>query len=341
MASLPLNSSRKKFDEPTETFFLVSFSMISITVFIGMLTAIIFIVSIRMNKKLQSISSLLSCNSCFVGLFYFVFHGFYICWAYYPLPTYRENSLVCQIIGYMYSVTCCGISWSHAVLATNRLCYSFLSNHRWLLTYTFAWRLIILHWLLTFLLPLPLIFFNAYQYQPESRICILTTRQTSTSIIGVFIFYNIPLTLMIMVYVLIWHRTHQANELRRTSHHIRDNAIMRHILTLVLIDIICGHPYMTLIVLDYFDRATNELYLLSSFFITLSVTSNMCAIIIFHRKLRKMLREKLIFWHKRSFTSSTPTTMLGPVDLLTHPILVSNAIVHTRRNSTQLDVGNV
>ena len=270
--------------EPTETFFLVSFSIIAVLIFLGMVIAFVYIMTIRMNKSLQNMASLLSCNSCAVGLFYFIFHTFYIVLAYYPLPTYRQNSILCHVIGYMYSVTCCGISWSHAVLAMNRLCYSLLSNKRWLLTYTFAWRLIALHWLITFLLPLPLLFFDAYQYQPESRICILTTRKTSTALIGVCIFYNIPLTMMLTVYILIWcHARRRANEnnLHRT---VRDYAIMRHILTLVVIDMVCGHPYMTLIVLDYLGRATKEWYLIVSLFITLSVTANMCAIFIFHRE---------------------------------------------------------
>lgn len=298
--------------EPSETFFLVSFSAIAALILLGMVIALVYIVSIRTNKSLQSVASLLSCNSCAVGLFYFIFHIFYVIWAYYPLPTYRENSTLCYFIGYMYSVTCCGISWSHAVLATNRLCFSLLSNKRWLLTYTFAWRLIFLHWLITFLLPLPLVFFDAYQYQPESRICILTTRQTSTSTTGVFLFYNIPLTMMLTVYLLIWFHARSKTNKNGLSRTARDLAIMRHILTLVVIDIVCGHPYMTLIILDYLGKATKEWYLLVSLFITLSVTANMFAIFIFHRKLRNLMCSTWICWSRRP--SHSPQSISVPVD---------------------------
>lgn len=305
-----MQSSQEQHDPnrvPSEHFFIITFSLIGILILIGMMISLTFIISIRLHKSLQNVSSLLSCNSCFVGLFYFLFHIFYIFWAFYPLPTYRENSYLCQIIGYLYSVTCCGISWSHAVLATNRLCYSLLSRHRWLLTYRFAWRLISAHWILTFVLPFPFLFFNAYQYQPESRICILTTRQTSTSIMGVILFYNIPLTMMGIVYVLIWSHGRRNNQMRFSTR-TRDFAIMRHILTLVLIDIICGHPYMTLIILDYFNRATKEWYIFGSFFITLSVTANMCAIFIFHRKLRRMLCTRVTCLRQPSSTTSKSTS---------------------------------
>ena len=212
----------------------------------------------------------------------------------------------------MYSVTCCGISWSHAVLASNRLCYSLFPRQRWLLTYTCAWYLIAIHWILTFGLPLPLIFFDAYQYQPESRICILTTRQTSTSLTGVILFYNIPFTSVIIVYILVWCHARRSNN-TTISRNTRDLAIMRHILTLVIIDIVCGHPYMTLILLDYLGEATKEWYLSVTVFITLSVTANMCAIFIFNRKLRKLLWSKCICWRVPPSDTSTTTSVMIPV----------------------------
>lgn len=312
-----MNSSIETIIEPSETFFIVVFSFVMVLIIIGTIISLIFIMSIIRNTTLQSVATLLSCNSCALGLFYFIFHTFYVILAFYPLPTYRQNSVVCYIIGYMYSVTCCGISWSHAVLASNRLCYSLFSRRRWLLTYTFAWYLIAIHWILTFGLPLPLIFFDAYQYQHESRICILTTRQTSTSLIGVVLFYNIPFTMVIVVYILVWCHARQSTNglISRTT---RDLAIMRHILTLVIIDLVCGHPYMTLILLDYLGIAAKEWYLLVSVFITLSVTANMCAIFIFNRKLRKLLCMKLKWWRiPTSNTSTTTSAAMIPMRVLT------------------------
>lgn len=299
-------------NQPSERFFRFTFALIGVLVVIGSMASGIFIGSIFLNKNLRSISSLLSCNSCFIGLFYFIFHLFYILWAFYPLPTYRENSFLCRIIGYFYSVTCCGISWSHAILAINRLCYSMFSHHRWLLTYRFTWRLIIFHWILAFLLPFPLIFFNAYQYQPESHFCILTTRQTTTSVMGVFLFYNIPLTIMMIIYILIWSRARRTNQ-RQITRRTRDFAILRHILSLVLINIICGHPYIILIVLDYFDRVRPEWFLFSSFFITFSVTANMFAILIFHRKLRRFICTQWTCLRRPASTTSKSTSEGLPI----------------------------
>jgi hypothetical protein len=298
--------------EPSEIFFLISFSFIGVLILIGTIISLIFIISIILNKSLQSVASLLSCNSCALGLFYFIFHTFYVILAYYPLPTYRDNTTLCHIIGYMYSVTCCGISWSHAILASNRLCYSLFPRQRWLLTYTCAWYLIAIHWILTFGLPLPLIFFNAYQYQTEARICILTTRQTSTSLTGVILFYNIPFTSVIIVYILVWCHARRSSSaiISRTT---RDLAIMRHILTLVIIDTVCGHPYITLVLLDYFGRAANEWYLIVTIFITLSVTANMCAIFIFNRKLRSLLWSKCICWHPSPSNTSVTTSAMIPM----------------------------
>ena len=309
--------------EPSESFFVALFSLIAVLILIGTIISLIFIISIIKNSSLQSVSSLLSCNSCAIGLFYFIFHTFYCILAFYPLPTYRENSILCQIIGYLYSVTCCGISWSHAVLASNRLCYSIFPHQRSLLTYTFAWYLIAIHWALTFGLPFPLIFFNAYQYQHESRICILTTRQTSTALLGVVLFYNIPFTSVIIVYILVWcHARRSANAI--ASHTTRDMAIMRHILTLVIIDTVWGHPYMTLIVLDYLGRADKEWYLSVTVFITLSVTANMCAIFIFNRKLRKLLCLKWNCWRVPLSNASTSTSAMVPMRALSSSLLYVN-----------------
>ena len=301
-------------NEPSETFFITLFSLVIGLVLLGMIISLLFIISIIRNSSLQCVSSLLSCNSCASGLFYFIFHIFYVILAFYPLPTYRDNSIVCGLIGYMYSVTCCGISWSHAVLATNRLCYSFFSQQRWLLTYTFAWYLIGIHWILTFTLPMPFIFFDAYVYQPESRLCILTTRKLSTSLLGVLLFYNIPFFGVIITYLLVWcHARRPVNT--KLPCERRNMAIMRHILTLVIIDLVCGHPYMTLILLDYLNIAAKEWYLSVSVFITLSVTANMCAILIFNRKLRKLLYLQWSCWNFSQTNTSATTSLQSTVHI--------------------------
>lgn len=323
--------------EPSETFFILVFSFIILLVVMGTIMSLIFIICILRNNTLQSVSSLLSCNSCVLGLFYFLFHLFYVIIAFYPLPTYREKSIVCYTIGYMYSVTCCGISWSHAVLATSRLCFSLFPRRRRLLTYTFAWYLIAIHWIITFGLPLPLIYFDAYQYQHESRMCILTTRKTSTSLIGVILFYNIPFTSVIIVYILVWcHARRSTNG--TVSRSTRDLAIMHHILTLVIIDLICGHPYMTLILLDYLGIASKEWYLSVTVFITLSVTANMYTIIIFNRKLRKILCMKLSCLRIPPSNPSTTTSAMIPMRTLTLSIMNINLQTNNIKTSNKYEI---
>ncbi len=338
-----MNSSKQlvcNITEPSETFFIIVFSFIGILIFIGTIISLIFIISIIKISTLQSVSNLLSCNSCALGLFYFIFHIFYVILAFYPLPTYRENLILCHIIGYMYSVTCCGISWSHAVLASNRLCYSLFPQYRWLLTYTCAWYLIAIHWALTFILPFPLIFFDAYQYQHESRICILTTRQTSTSLLGVVLFYNIPFTSVIIVYILVWCHARRSNTttISRTT---RDMAIMRHILTLVIIDLVCGHPYMTLILLDYIGQAAKEWYLIVTVFITFSVTANMCAIFIFNRKLRKILCLKWNGWRVPQSNVSTTSSAMIPLRSPTYNLMNGNVQTSIIKNSIKYEIETI
>ncbi|UJR37205.1 hypothetical protein I4U23_029914 [Adineta vaga] len=99
------------------------------------------------------------------------------------------------------------------------------------------------------------------------------------------------LPVFIIIYILVWRHAHRSTQ-TVVSRPTRDMAIMRHILTLVIIDIVCGHPYMTLILLDHLGTATKEWYLSVTVFITMSVTANMCAIFIFNRKLRKFLCSK-------------------------------------------------
>lgn len=326
--------SMSNITEPSEPFFVTMFSLIIVLTLVGTIVLLIFVISIVRNSSLQTVSSLLSCNSCASGLFYFIFHIFYVILAFYPLPTYRDNSTLCHVIGYMYSVTCCGISWSHAVLAMNRLWFSLFSQQRWLLTYAAAWYLIAVHWGLTFGLPFPLIFFDAYQYQSESRICILTTRKTSTSLLGVILFYNIPFTGVIIVYILVW--CHARRSMNTTAARERRNmAIMRHILTLVIIDLVCGHPYMTLILLDYLGIATKEWYLSVTVFITLSVTANMCAIFIFNRKLRKLLYLRWKCWTTSQPTVNTTSSSTIPLRIPTYSLTNNNQQIYVVRDPNQ------
>ena len=295
--------------EPTETFFNIVFSIIILLIGIGMAISVTFILTIRTNKSLQSIANFHACSSCIFGLFYFVFHILYVILAYHPLPTYRQDSPLCRFTGYMYAATCSGICWSHGFLALNRLCFSIFPKKKELLTYAFAYQLVALHWLLVFVLPFPLLFSGAYRYQSESRLCILTTKNTSTALIAVVLFYSIPTSMMITVYIVIWLHVRQTR-LARVSRSTRNLDIMRHILTLVVIDVICGQPYITLIVLDYLGRATKEWYLIVIAFVTLSVTANMGAIVIFNRELRQHLFAK---WARQDARQSTGSAAASPM----------------------------
>ena len=298
--------------EPSETFFNIVFSVILLLTGIGMAISVGFITTIRTNQSLQSIANLHACSSCIFGLFYFVFHILYVILAFHPLPTYRQDSLLCRITGYMYAVTCSGVCWSHAVLAFNRLCFLIFPTRKELLTYTFARYLIGLHWLLVFVLPSPFLFFDAYRYESESRLCILTTKNTSTALFAMILFYSIPTLMMIMVYIVIWLHVRRTR-MAKVSRSARNLDIMRHILTLVIIDVICGHPYITLIVLDYLGRASKEWYLIVIAFVTLSVTANMGAIVLFNRELRQHVFSKWLGQGARQSTGSAPGSPMVPM----------------------------
>jgi hypothetical protein len=115
-------------------------------------------------------------------------------------------------------------------------------------------------------------------------------------------------------------------------------AIMRHILTLVIIDLVCGHPYMTLILLDYIGQAAKEWYLIVTVFITFSVTANMCAIFIFNRKLRKILCLKWNCWRVPQSNVSTTSSAMIPMRSPTYNLMNGNVQTSIIKNSIKYEI---
>ncbi|CAF0764891.1 unnamed protein product [Didymodactylos carnosus] len=282
-------------DVPSLLFFVIINSLMLILIVIGVIFGLIVIILISTHKNNHTVPNSLSCNSCSGGLFYFCVYTVFIIYEYLP-EKYRTNPLLCQLQGYMYSVSCCAVTYSYLVQATNRLFYALFYKYRFLLSSKSACILIVIHWSLSFILPFPIIFLNGYQYQIESQICILTTKQFPTAMYGVAAFFFVPLSSVIGIYTIILHNACQrtkryASRAIRKRHHAtvysrrssRDLKVIRHTVILIGILTVGGTPYCILIILDVLNAASPEWYLLVTLFITFSVMADMIVIFAYNK----------------------------------------------------------
>lgn len=301
--------ANKTFHEAVKIVFLISWLIILFC------TSIILIITIRYwRRQCRSVLNLLMCNSSasllFFAITYFIQTPYFIQQIYYNAP--EPSSFYCQITGFLATFGTGVASYSCIVQAISRFFITVLYERRALLTFRTNWILIIIIWITSGIIAVGMFLSpSAYQYEPESLFCTLTTKNLSTSSIAVLFFVVFTVIILIILYGIIVHYTlrrtrinpHSASTLQAR----RNRKVFHKVIFSVCVHALGGIPYIICIIMNRTGEVPWPLYSIAG--LSLSVTCAIHAVFLFtiNDQVKKILYE-MLFKKKVSISNTITST---------------------------------
>lgn len=257
------------------------FSLISVIISFGILFLI------YLTKRLHTIAHLLICNTCISSIFYCLIQG--INYIYLIFLTSNTSDVSCRYRAYFGYMSIASVIYSYCIQALSRYLFSiFQTNHRWIITFKIHFLIIFLQWIIVLLIPLPALLTKDIYFRP-TFLCWVPKEKLLHAIYTLFVYYLIPITLIIIIYINIYYRVKSIDQTKSESLKIikqkRNLEILRNICLFIGIYTCGGIP--TLI---YITTGIEIFYSISIIFLSLTLTIERICIIIFDREIRIIIR---------------------------------------------------
>ncbi len=271
------------------------------------------IIIVVINRQCHTITSMMMCNTAAATIIYSILQ--LISAGYGLQDDWFSNQPACLFRAYCYNGVCIAVCGSYAVQSISRLFFSVLYKHKYLLSWRTHWYLIIANYLLTIVGPIPLVFMkNGCGLEPESRLCTVTTKVFSASMWAVTIAYLIPLSIVTIVYGIIFNRARQstrrvgafAPSMTMTSNAVPNNnnapnfkreiKLMKNILILVGILVCAGIPYLALVIWNVTQKQPpppEPIYLLAMITISIFFAIKMITLLFMNKEVKNIAVEYL------------------------------------------------
>jgi len=217
------------------------------------------------------------------------------------------NQPACTFRAYCYVMVCMIVTSSYALQSISRLFFAVLYKHKYLLSCRIHWFIIIINYLISMLGPIPPIFIgNGYVFEPESRLCLATTKVFYSSMLAVTIAYIIPISIVITVYGIILYHARQST--RRIVASTRNNSVqaiannsikpnfkremqlMKNISILVGIHLCAGIPYLILVLWHVIQKQSppEPFYLLALIAISICFAIKMIILFFMNKEVKNV-----------------------------------------------------
>ena len=300
--------ANKTFHETVKIVFLISWLIILFC------TLIILVITIRYwRSQCRSVLNLLMCNSSasllFFAVTYFIQTPYFIQQVYFDAP--EPSPLYCQITACLATFGTGVASYSCIVQAISRFFMTVLYERRVLLTFRTNWILIIIIWAASGIIAIGMFLSpSAYQYEPESYFCTLTTKNFTSSSMAVLFYVVFTVTILIILYGIIVHHTlrrtrinpHSASTLRAR----RNRKVFHKVIFSVSIHAISGIPYIICIIMNRINAAPWPLYSIAGLSLSIACAIHAIFLLMINEQVKKILYEKLL--NRKVNTNNTLTS---------------------------------
>jgi hypothetical protein len=167
------------------------------------------IIIVAINHRCRTVANLLICNTAAGAIMYSIYEITVV--SYSLREDWFQNQSGCVFRAYLCAALAMVVSVSYAVHSISRLFHTVLYKHKYLLSWRTHWFLIIINYVLAILGPIPPIFMsNGYVLEPESRLCIPTTKTFYSSMYIVSTVFLIPFSTISIVYGIIFYHARQS-----------------------------------------------------------------------------------------------------------------------------------
>ena len=290
-------------------FYIICFSISIFASIISISIGLIIILIVIFHRHCRTINNMMMCNIATATILFCILQ---IVSAGYGLQNdWLINQPACIFRAYLYIAVCTVVCTSYTIQSISRLFFTVLCKHRYLLTWRSHWYLIVIHYLLTIVLPiLPVFIGNGLGFENESRLCLCSTKVFSSSIFVATNAYIIPLSIAIIVYGRILYTVREStrritaftaannNPLSTTNQLPRINIrremkLMKNILVVVSILLCAGAPYLTVLLWNVasLGQPPAPLYLLIMLLITVACVFKMIIIFNMNNDIKNVAKE--------------------------------------------------
>lgn len=268
-----------------------------ITILFSLITIIIIITHWR--SECRSIANLLACNSCFAILFYAIVSSIQIPFIFQPdlIQSKSIHTTFCHIRAFLITYATSVKTYSYVIQAISRFLIIFNNKQQFLLTFRFNGIMIILSWVVSgiiaggmFISP------TAYQYESESHLCGLSTRNFRTSFVAIVVIFFFTTNTTVILYSIILFYAKRYNRISPNSTNTlqsnRNIKVFRKIFIFITILLIGGTPYLLLVILNRINEAPWPLYSISILFIACAAAIESIALLFTNKQVKKIFLTK-------------------------------------------------
>lgn len=300
--------------EGNEIFYIIiGVIFVLVIISIAVLSSIVLLTIIcNWRAKCRSTSNLLIINSCVTFLFFAFTLSIQTPFLFHANPSLADDpyTVFCRIRAFLLLLACLAKVLSYLTQAISRFFINVLHKHRSLLTYRTNGIMIFVNWLVSLIIAAAtLISPVAFQYESESRFCLLTTKVFHTSITLMIIAFLIPVVIIIILYGIILRNSTRLNRIQPNNSIMRNNKrdlkVFRNILLLLVIIITCGTPFLLSIIINKIADTPWPLYSIAILFIALSSAAEVLAIFLTHRDIKTILYGNRVGRRRRIQTTAT------------------------------------
>ena len=264
------------------------------------------------NSHCRSISNLLIINSSTTFLFFVITISIQI--PYLFQSNENQTTIIpikfCQVHACLFLFACIVKVYSYVIQAISRFFITILYKHKNLLTYRINKFMIIISWIVSLMISTGMLISPvSFEYETESRLCLLTSKHFHTSFTLMVVAYLIPVNIIIILYgIILWYTT-RPNRVHPNNITIGNNKrnikVFQKILLLLAIVIIGGIPYLLAVIINKIATTPWPLYSISILFITLSAATESLTIFLTNKDIKTIFYAKIPFCRKREILAVT------------------------------------
>ncbi|CAF2981555.1 unnamed protein product [Rotaria sp. Silwood2] len=246
--------------ESDRLFFILFGTLYTIVVLLTAIFSLVMLTTIiyHWHPHCRSTSNLLTCNSCVAFLFFNITIAIQIPNLFQAQQQQLTNNLVtpsCRIRAFLFLFACIVKIFSYLIQAISRYFTIILYKRKILLTYRTNILLILFSWICSLVLGSSMFISPvAFQYEPESYLCVFTTKVFHTSFTLMIVAFLLPVNIIVLLYGIILRHTtrtnviHVENVLRNNNK--RNIKVFRNILMVVVVLIVGGTPNLISIIVN-------------------------------------------------------------------------------------------
>lgn len=294
-------ASQSIFFQTVDIFFFLSWST---TIIFCSLTLLVIVPHWR--RQCRSVNNLLTCNSC-VALLLNVL-GLFLQSPHYNERIYTDGPSLshsaCQIYGFLTFFASAVLAFSYNIQVLSRFFITVLYKHRFLTTFYLNWILIVVSWCISGIVTGCLaISPEAYQYEPMSHVCVLSTRNFTTSFTYSAVVIVSTCSTMSILYGIILCKTVRHTGIN--SNHVtalrvkRNMKVFKRLFMFIGIFGFGALPYFLCVILNCFDATPWPLYTIAYLCVSVAAAANSVAILLTNDQVKEILLKKLTVCQKR------------------------------------------